>query len=429
MQTFASLWLICALALLPGFGWAVETTLEVGYRLSHSDNSNRSSVDPISEWIQEPNATVTVNQEGPNISANGAYRFARRFYEENSRDEEPAHAGNANLTWHALPNRLDFIAENTTTLNTINSDRASSPENQQLTNTFSAGPTLLWRGFRPGDETRLNYRYVRTIYDRTNTDSVRQSTSIDYIVPLSQSRSLTTTLQYEDIDFDNDLSPDYEFVSGMLRYTASGDDLDINVSAGYKYIERADDFDDLEGFITDSSLTWKLSALSSLSFTYRRDADDRSTQTRRGIPEFGEEFRDSTDLNELFVYNEFTTTYSRRFGRTNFSLSGFYRDRDYEEDIESDEESWGGAFMVSRELTRSISARLRAAANRIDFVDENREDDIYRYDFELNWNAARRLRVALGTTYEDRESDNLGADYDEFVYYIGLYYMVLGPGR
>ncbi len=43
---------------------------------------------------------------------------------------------------------------------------------------------------------------------------------------------------------------------------------------------------------------------------------------------------------------------------------------------------------------------------------------------------ARITRVrSLGTTYEDRESDNLGADYDEFVYYIGLYYMVLGPGR
>ncbi len=429
MQTFAGLWLICALALLPGFGWAVETTLEVGYRLSHSDNSNRSSVDPISEWIQEPNASVTVNHEGPNISANGAYRFARIFYEENSRDEEPNHSGKVNLTWHALPNRLDFVVQNTTTMNTINSARANSPENRQLTNTFSAGPTVLWRGFRPGDETRLNYRYTVNTNDRTNTDSVRQSTSIDYIVPLSPRRSVTTTLQYEDVDFDNDLSPDYEFVSGVLRYNASGDDLDINLSGGWKFIDRADDFDDLDGFITDSSLTWKLSAVSSWSFGYRRDAGDRSTQTRRGIPEFGEEFRDRTDINELFVYNNFTSTYSRSFGRTDFSLSGFYRDIDYEEDIESDEESWGGAILVSRQLTRSISARLRGSAERIDFVDENREDDIYRYDFELNWNAARRLRLALGTSYEDRESDNLGADYDEFVYYIGLYYMVLGPGR
>ena len=427
MRVIARLWFIYTLALLPGFGWAVETTLEVGYRLSHSDNSNRSSVDPISEWIQEPNASVTVNQEGPNISANGAYRFARRFYEENSRDEEPAHSGNAHLTWHALPNRLDFVVDNTTTLNTINSDRSSSPENQQLVNTFSAGPTVLWRGFRPGDETRLNYRYVRTYYDRTNTDSVRQSTSIDYVVPLSQSRSVTTTLQYQDVDFDNDLSPDYEFVSGSMRYNATGDDFDINLSGGYKFIDRADDFDDLEGFITDSSLTWKLSAISSLSFTYRRDADDRSTQTRGGIPGFGEEFRDRTDINELFVYNEFTTAYSRTFGRTDFSLSGFYRDTDYEEDIRSDEEGWGGAILLSRQLTRSVSARLRAAAERLDFVDDNREDDIYRYDFEVNWNAARRLRFAAGTTYEDRESDRLTADYDEFVYYVGIYYMVLGP--
>jgi len=179
----------------------------------------------------------------------------------------------------------------------------------------------------------------------------------------------------------------------------------------------------------DSSVTWKLSALSSLSFSYRRDADDRSTQTRIGIPEFGEEFRDGTDINELFVYNEFSTTYNRTFGRTEFSLSGFYRDRDYEEDIESDEESWGGAILVSRQLTSSVSARLRASAERIDYVDANREDDIYRHDFEANGNAGRRLRFAGGTTYEDRESDSLGADYGELVFYVGIYYRVLGPGR
>jgi len=89
----------------------------------------------------------------------------------------------------------------------------------------------LWRGFRSGDETRFNYRYTVDTNDRTDTDSVRQSVSFDYIVPLSVNRSVTTTVQYEDIDFDNDLSPDYEFVSGVLRYNASGDDLDINLSA------------------------------------------------------------------------------------------------------------------------------------------------------------------------------------------------------
>ena len=429
MRLFGRFWLIWGLVLLSGSAWAVETTLEVGYRLSHSDNSNRSSVDPISEWIQEPNASVSVNHEGPNISANGAYRFARTFYEENSRDEEPNHSGNVNFTWHALPSRLDFVVQNTTTMNTINSDRASSPENRQLTNTLSAGPTVLWRGFRAGDETRFNYRYTVDTNDRTDTDSVRQSVSVDYVVPLAVNRSVTTSLQYEDIDFDNDLSPDYESVSGVLRYNASGDDLDINLSGGYKYIDRADDFDDLEGFTTDSSITWKLSAVSSLSFGYERNVDDRSTQTRNGIPEFGEEFRDRTDINELFVYNDFTTTYSRSFGRTDFSLSGFYRETEYEEDIESDEESWGGSILLSRQLTRSVSARLRGSAERIDFVDENREDDIYRYDFELNWNAGRRLRFAGGTTYEDRESDSLGADYDELVFYIGVYYLVLGPGR
>jgi len=34
------------------------------------------------------------------------------------------------------------------------------------------------------------------------------------------------------------------------------------------------------------------------------------------------------------------------------------------------------------------------------------------------------LRFARGTTYEDRESDSLDADYDELVYYL-----VLGPAR
>ncbi len=47
MQVFGKFSSVCALALLSVSAWAVETTLEVGYKLSHSDNSNRSSVDPI----------------------------------------------------------------------------------------------------------------------------------------------------------------------------------------------------------------------------------------------------------------------------------------------------------------------------------------------------------------------------------------------
>ncbi len=165
---------------------AVEWNVTVDYAAEYTTNSARTTDNEIEEWIHRPGISVNAVHDGPNLELNGGYSFERRIYEEDLFDNENATTGSAELLWHALPERLDFVVRNSRTESARRSIDAVTQDNRQVVSTTEIGPTLRFRA-RGSDEFQLEYLYS-DVNAETQTSSERHTGTARYIVAFSATR-------------------------------------------------------------------------------------------------------------------------------------------------------------------------------------------------------------------------------------------------
>ena len=414
-------------ALLATPTWAVEWDLAVNYTALHTTNTARTTDNEIDEWIHQPGISVGAEHDGPNLQLSGGYQFERRIYEEDLFDDDSVTTGSAELLWHVVPERFDFVVRNSRTESARRSIEAITQDNRQVVSTTEAGPTLRFRT-RGNDEFQLSYLYT-DVNAETQTSSKRHTGTARYIVAFSATRSLTFEASSSQVEFDNSAAPDLDIWIGSATLAQTGSNTELSLTGGYTSVSRSSGLDDVDGPIFDLDLTWQASPNTVLGISGSRRIDDRSSALRAGTSDFGDSVDANSDLNEVFTETMAEISLTRTFGRSRLGIRVFALQEDYE-DVLRDNDRTGVGLTFGRDLTPLTTLSARIEVGTREFDDENEELDEVRGNVQLVWRAGRRLTVSIGVAYEEREADTLGTrDYDEWLARFGVSYALLGSRR
>jgi hypothetical protein len=425
----AGLWAICC------YAHAVELHVEAGYEAEYTDNTALSANNEVSEWIQTPQITVGLTEETQSVSASANYNVSRQIHQNNTFSDQTTGVGNGDLTWRAIPNRLDFELSNSSTQTTINSQDPNVPSNQQVTSTTTAGSTLTLDG--PSNHMiQFHYDYAFVNAERTDTDSQRQTGEASYIVPLSPHKSARLNITVVDVNYANSQNPDYISQAAEVAYASAGDVVDLDTAIGYTVFDRRQQADDVKGTTGNIDITWHVSDITNIHGGYSRSLQDQSTNITAGIPDYGQQFNDNTNLTTPYTLDSTNIGISTQLGHNTVDLTGFRDDINYDGSTttttgttDADQNTIGTTLGVGRALRPTLRARLFATYATVDYKGQDRKDHNLYSGLRFDWTRWRNLTVFFGTTYEKRTSDIATDEYNEWAGSIGLFYTLVGTRR
>ena len=403
---------------------ALDLTAQMGYEGEYTTNTARSENNEVDEWIHRPLINAGLTHQTNSLQASANYSARREIHSEDVFDDRTFITGGASITWQALPQRLSFNAFNTRTETSINSAAPDNQDNRQVSDTTGAGVSLNVPSFG-AQYLQLDATFSRLDRDETGSDSDRQSSNLAYVLPFNNVQSMRVNLGYSDIDFDNEFAPDFISKNGNLQYVSTGSKLDIDVAAGFTRLERSLGRDDVDGGTGNASIVWRATGTTSLSASFRRSINDNSLDTNRGLPSFGEQFTEDSALNEVFTQNNTELTFNTRLGHNEISLSGYLRDKDYE-DIPRDELRKYVSFKVSRNLRPDIQGRVSVSGLKVDFDESSSDYEELRAMISFDWKQIRNLTITTSAGYTDRTADGSTPEYDEVRASIRFLYLLAG---
>jgi hypothetical protein len=404
---------------------ALDLTLEAFHDAEYSSNLGRTTTDEDEGWILQPGARVTVDHENQALAVGATYDGRRRFYDDSSYDDDTTVTGSGHIEWEPIENVLTLDASNSRTESTIRAREALSPENRQEISTTVAGGTLSIPSVG-AQHFDLAYHYDFYNTDETASDSVAQTGTASYVIPISVSKRVQLNADRSRVEFDSDLSPDYVAYVGELQFVSEGTDFELDTAAGYTEVDRSDGRDNTSGATGHLNLVWHPSADATLSLTYARAFDSRSPSRFIGIPNLGEEVTDDSVLDEVYVSDEASLGWSQVFGRNQLTVGTRYENIDYE-DVDDDQESVGVNVSIERRLRPTVRGVLYTDLSRTEFDVDGRQDDDWNSGVRISWEGFRRLTIALTAAYSSRESDNESSEYDEWRGVLTLAYRLIGP--
>lgn len=416
------------IALIPAVGQglqALETDLTLTHSADYTTNTARTETDETSEWVNTPGVMLGLSQEGAALLLDADYMFQRRIYQRDLFDDESVITGQAELVWHALPERLDFTVRNVRTEATERARQPNIESNRQTVSTTELGPTLRLRP-RPNSEFQLEYLYSDMTAEETDTDNHRHMGALRYLVELSPVRSLLLQASNTRVQFENPAAPDLDVRLGRVGFEYRGSRVEYEIGAGYNETRRSQGQDTVSGAIGDASIRWNVSAETQVELTASHGIVDTSARLMTGTVGFGESVDEDTDINEVFTETILTASVSQRLGNNDVMLRLAAGEEDYEDALR-DNERRSAAIGLRRNLTPRTTLSATAEHTRRKFTDEDDAYDEVRAALQLTRRMSRRFEIAIGALYEERDPDDAtGLGYEEWMGRIELRYRVLG---
>jgi hypothetical protein len=414
----------CLCALLPASAAALEATATVGYAGEYTTNTARTATDQVNEWVHGPRASLGLFQEGARLELASDYQYQQRNHEEDLFEDQEALTGEASLLWRALPQRLDLVALNRRIESAEERLLPNTEANRQTVSYTEVGPTLRFQPQR-ASELELDYRYADVSTGGGDADSVRHSGSLRYIRDLSAVRSLVLEASQRRTDFDRPTAVDLDTTEGSLALVKSEGRVRYTLTGGYTQTRR-DDLDDVTSPLLAGNLGWDLTPITTLTVDASRRLTDLSSDFRAGATEFSDRVDQDSNVTDVFVETLASASLTRPWRNNLLSFGIRYRDEDYEE-VPRDNELIGAGFSLTRDLNPRTTLVATVEAGRQEFPATAAEQDQLRGSLRLTRDVSRRIRFAAEVRYEEWDSEEEIATFEEWATILSLDYALLRP--
>jgi hypothetical protein len=405
---------------------ALELNAGASLSARQSNNTFRSDSNETDNLSIEPGITMNGQHEGPNLQAALDYQFERRFHSESANNERSFLQGGANINWQALPERLEFNVNQTSTESTRNTTQRGAPNDQGVSHNLSAGPTLYFR-VRESDQLRFTYLYEERSSNLSENDSTSDVVSGSYAYQVSESTSITAEHRQEEISFSSILANDLDATHQTLSYAYRTDSMSFELTGGYSEFER-DGAETVDGGTGELNWQKQFGTFNATLFA----THNISNQTSRLFQNLGGLDRDefdlfiNTNIAEVFTETGYGMSATQEVGATQFRLStSAYR---YEfEDLTADTEEYqisiGATRRVKPNIDLDIAVRYRYSETDdlpetpISPARVGEEGKTYSFIGALTWAISSNFNFSAGAEYRTRSDD-----FDETVTFATVTY-------
>jgi hypothetical protein len=405
-------------ATLPILDWAVG----LGYE--HTDNINRTSIDPTSQDILQPTLNFIYNQNGSKVQAQVAgvvqyVDYLQSFYGNEFRGQL-----SGTLNWVIAPQRLNFAVQDYSSVEPVSIRASNAPPNQQQVNVFVAGPTL---SFRMGTALRgdVDLRYVNTTASKTKDfNSQRELGAFRAFRDLSPTNTLSFNAEAVHVEFDNVdplVSPDrYNQYNAYLRYQSYLDRLDFDFALGGSRTEFSQGAGDHSGALVRATINWRMSPRNTLQINGVDQLAD-STANLVQAPLLA-----NVDVTSLsvqvgrtaispVVYRDRGVNLNYKFQgpRLGFSLTPFYTRLRQLNGEDLSRNGYGEVANVTYLLRPLMTLGFTVADRTTEYILDHSRDRDRSYTVDLSQQFTPHWSWSVAVNHESRNSTRPGFDYHE----------------
>jgi hypothetical protein len=414
-------------ATLPILDWAVG----LGYE--HTDNINRTSVDPTSQDILQPTFNFAYTQRGSTVQAQvtGVIQYVdylQSFYGNEFRGQL-----SGTLNWIIAPQRLNFEVQDYSSVEPVSIRGPSAPSNQQQVNVFVAGPTL---SFRMGSALRgeADLRYVNTTASKTKDfNSQRELGAFRAIRDLNPTDTLSFNAEAVHVDFSNVdplVNPNrYNQYNGYLRYQSNLERVNLDFSLGGSRTTFSQGLGDHSGALVRAGISWRMSPRNLLQVNA---SDQLADSTANLIEAPSLTAPDVTALSvqvgrtaiSPVVYRDqsLSLRYAFQGPRLGFTLTPFYARLRQLNGDDLSRNGYGAIAGVTYLLRPLMTLGFTVADQTTEYTSDHSRDRDTSYSVNLARQLTQHWSWSVALNHQDRNSTRPGFDYHENQVFLILYY-------
>ncbi|WP_347261676.1 hypothetical protein [Rudaea sp.] len=397
---------------------SLNYTLQLG--VEHNDNIAETATQRVEETVLIPRLTFDWLEQGSTLQAQANGLIEYRDYTGGRFDNELRGQLSGIANWVIVPQRLSFDFEDYAGVQPVNVFQSSNaPGQQQQTNVFSLGPTLLFRA-GAGLRGEADLRYTNSTASVTKEfNSQRYSAGVRAIRDLSPTDQLSANVDVQHIHFtDSTGGPDYDRYAAYARYLSKLSQIDLDFALGYTSL----DFSHAPGSsgpLLRGDVKWRATPSSTLELGFARRYSD-ATQDLMIDPSAlvarttgGPIVAGSVPItSQVYLEKRFDLSYSYQVPRLNVRLAPFYRDLQYSlvpsvnqaELGATDQTTHGAVASASYQLRPLWMAGFDASEETRKYTLIDRRDEDLRYGLFLTNQLARRWSWRLDLIHNQRSS-------------------------
>jgi hypothetical protein len=391
-------------------------TVEAG--VGQSDNITRSDSGEIDETIGLAGLELKWDRKGPRLEGDVDIDADYLHYFGGTYDDEVVGSGNALLDFGIIPDSFHWRVQDNYGQELNDPFAPITPETREGVNYFTTGPEFMMRLGQAGI-LRVSGGYSLSTYETSPLDSERMVGRLAVGRRSGEGKELTLNGVYEEVRFDDEVNTDFDRQSLFLNYVLDAPRTDINLEAGYTWLEpvTGEKSDDP---LFNLSIIRDLTTSSTLQLELGTQLTDSSDALRSSVG--GSQVTATSDSYEnttaLLGWN-----FSRN--RTTLNLSASWEEDVYETQSLLDRTVFMYSLSLSRRTTPTLSLGLTGSLVDEEFENNDLNTDTVQIGVTADWQFARTLGLRLAVDRHDRESSD-GTNYTENRAFLSLY---LRPAR
>lgn len=422
-------WLLLAPMMLVATQGANALEWNVGAELGaeHHSNASKSSTNKESDLRQMLGLGLMAKQETRTLELEADYRALVERWQDDAQGDRETLTGFAQVAWRPVE-FLRLYANNERHDLTTDSREAETTDNSDVRDTSELGAELSFR-FTAVDTLGIAGFYREVNYQEDGIDSERPGVLGFWRHDLSPVSSLTLNAMAENVKFDGfDGEADRQSVYLTYQSALSQLQYQIEVGATRLDLETGDlliEEDEYTGELVRAALQFSRHT-HHLEVVLSRELTDSSLGLEDSSTYGGGSFNpDDTNLEDFDVVTQSQAYFSYRWNFApswTFGAAYRYSEEEYE-NLDNDETRHDLTFNLDYQATRTIGVGLYGGAQTWKYDDAlvNRDKDEKFYaGVRMNWRLARQWGVTFGYEYEERDSDNAAAEYDNNIIYARL---------
>lgn len=410
---------VAVMALGSGSAHAARFDYTVDLGIERNDNLNLSPTDPIEETIYRPALGFSLTEDSDTLHANVAGRIEYRHYADGTYDSGIDGTLAGIVEWEAIPERLTLTAEDTVSLEPIDTFEVDSPDNRQQVNVFSIGPTL---NFRMGSalDGQVELRFVDTNAEVTDEfNSSRVDLALRTIRRLDATSQVTLNLRGQSVDFDDEVTGrNYRRTDLFGSYAKRLHRFELGADVGFSRIDYTDGDDTRSEPLLRGEVAWIPSDSHRFNLALSRQFSDAATDAMArlddGIAAPGSILTGDTVINAS-PYEERRAQLDYTFTSTVFttSVETYADELDYVDSDEFDQEGVGGRGTLLWVINERTTAGAFVGVDKITYTQIDREDEVRRYGVSLSRTFTPHWSARLEFSRYERRTTLLNDDADQ----------------
>jgi hypothetical protein len=395
-------------------------TVEAG--VGRSDNITRADRDEISETIGLAGLELKWDRTGPRLEGEVDIDADFLHYFDGTFDDEVVGSGNALLDFSIIPDSFTWRVQDNFGQELSDPFAPVTPETREGVNYFTTGPEFMMRLGQAGI-LRVYGTYSLSEYETSPLDSERVVGGLAVGRRSGEGKELTLNGVHEEVSFDDEINTDFERRSLFLKYMLDAARTDINLEAGYTWLEpvTGEKSDDP---LFNLSITRELTSASTLQLelgTQLTDSSDAMRNSAGGVPGGGS----VTATSDSYENTTALLGWNFSRNRTTFGLTASWEEDIYETQSLLDRTMFIYDLSLSRRTTPTLTLGLTGSLVDEEFENSNLNTDTLQVGATADWQFARTLGLRLLIERHDREGSD-GSNYTENRIFLSLY---LRPAR